>query len=88
VVEPTDDPWRARFTIMYPDLVYDNVARKVCRVSIERVLPILVRYGDVGVLDYPGLGSNVLIRRERVIEDLKDRLIEMLKAVVEGKVEL
>ena len=87
VMEPTDDPWGARFTVVYHDgfvdYVYDNEVRKVFRAPLEGIVPILLLHDDVGIVDYPEKGSKMLVRRDRVIEDLKDRLIEMLKWVVE-----
>jgi hypothetical protein len=87
VMEFADDPWGVRFTVVYhdgvDDYVYDNVAKKMFRAPLERIVPILLRYGDVGIIDYPEKGSRVLVRRDRVIEDIKDRLIERLMWVVE-----
>jgi hypothetical protein len=87
VMEFTDDPWGARFTVVYhdgvDDCVYDNSVKKMFRAPLERIVPILLRYGDVGIVDYPEKGSRMLVRKDRVIEDLKDRLIEMLRWVVE-----
>jgi len=87
VMEFTDDPWRARFTVVYhdgvDDYVYDNSVKKMFRAPLERIVPILLRYGDVGIVDYPEKGFRMLVRRDRVVEDLKDRLMEMLRWVVE-----
>jgi hypothetical protein len=87
VMEFTDDPWGARFTVVYhdgfEDYVYDNDAKKMFRAPLERIVPILLRYGDVGIIDYPQKGFRMIVRRDRVVEDLKARLIEMLKWVVE-----
>ena len=87
VMEFTDDPWGARFTVVYhdgvEDYVYDNDVKKMFRAPLERIVPILLRYGDVGIVDYPEKGYRMIVRKDRVIEDLKDRLIEMLRWVVE-----
>jgi hypothetical protein len=87
VMEFTDDPWGARFTVVYhdgvDDYVYDNSVKKMFRAPLERIVPILLRYGDVGIIDYPEKGYRMLVKKDRVIDDLKDRLIERLKWVVE-----
>ena len=86
VMEPTDDPWGVRFTVVYhdgfEDYVYDNDAKKVFRAPLEGIVPILLRYGDVGIVDYPERGSRVLVRRDKVIEDLANSLVEKLREYV------
>jgi thiol-disulfide isomerase/thioredoxin len=83
VMEHTNDPWGVRFTVVYydgfEDYVYDNEVRKMFRAPLERIVPILLRHGDVGIVDYPEKGSKMLVRRDRVIEDLKDKLVEKLR---------
>jgi hypothetical protein len=85
-MEFTDDPWRARFTVVYHDgvndYVYDNSVKKMFRAPLERIVPILLRYGDVGVIDYPQEGYRMIVTRDRVVEDIKDRLIAMLEQIV------
>jgi hypothetical protein len=87
VMEFTDDPWGARFTVVYhdgvDDYVYDNSVKKMFRAPLERIVPILLRYGDVGIVDYPEKGYRMIVKKDRVIDDLKDRLKEMLRRVVE-----
>jgi hypothetical protein len=87
VMEFTDDPWGARFTVVYhdgvDDYVYDNSVKKMFRAPLERIVPILLRYGDVGIVDYPEKGFRMIVKKDRVIDDLKDRLKEMLRRVVE-----
>ena len=86
VMEPTDDPWGVRFTVVYhdgfEDYVYDNDAKKVFRAPLEGIVPILLRYGDVGIVDYPEKGSKMLVRRDKVIEDLANSLVEKLREYI------
>jgi hypothetical protein len=87
VMEFTDNPWEARFTVVYhdgfEDYVYDNEAKKMFRAPLERIVPILLRYGDVGIIDYPQKGFRMIVKRDRVIDDIKGRFVERLKWVVE-----
>jgi hypothetical protein len=89
VMEPAVDPWSVRFTIVYrdgvADYVYDNVVRKMFVAPFNDALFVLIKHGDIGVVDYSERGSKMLVRKERVVEDLKDRLIEMLREAVERK---
>jgi hypothetical protein len=86
VMKFTDDPWRARFTVVYhdgvEDYVYDNSVKKMFRAPLERIVPILLRYGDVGIIDYPQKGYQMIVTRDWVVEDIKDRLIAMLEQIV------
>jgi len=86
VMEPTDDPWGVRFTVVYhdgfDDYVYDNEVRKVFRAPLEGIVPILLRYSDVGIVDYPEKGSKMLVRRDKVIEDLANSLVEKLREYI------
>jgi hypothetical protein len=82
VAEPianSDQVWKARFTISYSDgiadYIYDNQQGTRFRAPAGKILPVLIKYGDVAILEGPGK----LIRREKVIEELKRQLNELKK---------
>jgi hypothetical protein len=74
---PGVDPWSvARFVISpadgIADYIYDNEAK--CRFRMPAaVILILIKYGDVVIL------PSTIVRRERVISELKSMLNEAMK---------
>jgi vacuolar-type H+-ATPase subunit I/STV1 len=54
------------------DYVYDNSTRKRFRAPMFSVLPVLLRHGDVAILEGPGK----LVRKSRVVEELERVLSE------------
>jgi hypothetical protein len=85
VMEPTDNPWGARFTIVYndgvADYVFDNEDRKVFVAPFVDIIIILLRYGDVGIIGYPNKDSRMLVKRDKVVEDLQRSVALLLKMV-------
>jgi hypothetical protein len=74
-VASSEDVWKARFTVSYAggiaDYIYDNLEGARFRAPAGAVLPVLIKYGDIAILEGPGF----VVKRERVVEELK-RLLE------------
>jgi hypothetical protein len=71
------DPWSdstARFVISpadgIADYIYDNKTRARFRAPMSSVMPVLIRHGDVVLLEGPGK----LIKKSRVISELEKQL--------------
>jgi hypothetical protein len=83
VMEPTDNPWGARFTVVYhdgiADFVFDHVDKKVFVAPFRDIIVILLRHGDVGVVGYPEKGSKMIVKRDKVIQDLESRFALLLR---------
>jgi len=80
------DPWSestARFVVSpadgIADYIYDNKTRARFRAPMSSVMPVLIRHGDVVLLE----GSGKLVRRERVISELEKMLEEAKKELEE-----
>jgi hypothetical protein len=75
VVSP-GDVWKARFTVSYAggvaDYIYDNVEGARFRAPAGTVLPVLIKYGDVSILEGPGM----IVRKDKVVAELKRMLEE------------
>ena len=79
------DPWSdstARFVISpadgIADYIYDNKTRVRFRAPMFRVMPVLIKHGDIVLLEGPGK----LIRKSRVISEL-ERMLEDAKRELE-----
>jgi hypothetical protein len=85
VMEPTDNPWGARFTIVYSDgiadYVFDHEDKKVFMAPFRDIIIVLLKYGDVGVVGYPEKDSRAIVRRDKVIEDLESKLGALYRMV-------
>jgi hypothetical protein len=83
VMEPTDDPWKVRFTIVYSDgiadYIFDHEDKKVFVAPFRDIILILLKYGDVGIVGYPEKGSRVIVRRDKVIEDLENKVASLFR---------
>jgi pyruvate/2-oxoglutarate dehydrogenase complex dihydrolipoamide acyltransferase (E2) component len=75
-VASPEDVWKARFTVSYAggiaDYVYDNLEGARFRAPAGTILPVLIKYGDVAILEGPG----VIVRKDKVVEELKRMLEE------------
>ena len=71
-----DDVWKVRFTVSYAggvaDYIYDNVEGARFRAPAGMVMPVLIKYGDVAVLEGPGM----IIKKEDVVKELARMLEE------------
>jgi hypothetical protein len=84
-----DAVWKTRFTVVYERAhayVYVNDAKLFFKPrSARRLLPVLLRLGDVGIVDEDGVEPYVVVRRERVRKQLEEelnRLIEVERYLV------
>ena len=79
------NPWDesvARFVVSpadgIADYIYDNKTKSRFRAPMSSVMPVLIRHGDVVLLEGPGK----LIRKSRVISEL-ERMLEDAKRELE-----
>jgi hypothetical protein len=75
VTQP-NDAWKTRFTVSYAggiaDYIYDNVEGARFRAPAGTILPLLIKYGDVSILEGPGM----IVRKDKVVAELKRMLEE------------
>jgi hypothetical protein len=71
------DPWSestARFVVSpadgIADYIYDNKTRMVFRAPMTSIIPVLIKHGDVVLLEGPGK----LVRKSSVISELEKQL--------------
>jgi hypothetical protein len=79
------DPWSestARFVVSpadgIADYIYDNKTKSRFRAPMSSVMPVLIRHGDVVLLEGPGK----LVKKSRVIGEL-EKLLENAKMELE-----
>jgi DNA repair exonuclease SbcCD ATPase subunit len=80
VKEVETEMWKkAKFVASYAggiaDYFYDTAQCKMFRGPIGKVLPALIKYGDVGISEAEGR----IVRREKVIAKLKRRIDETMQ---------
>jgi hypothetical protein len=80
------DPWSestARFVVSpadgIADYIYDNKTKSRFRAPMSSVIPVLIRHGDVVLLEGPGK----LIKKSRVIAEL-EKMLENAKRELES----
>jgi hypothetical protein len=79
------DPWNepVRFVVSpadgIADYIYDNKSKSRFRAPMFKILPVLIKYGDIVVLEGPGK----LIKKSRVISEL-ERMLEEAKGELES----